>query len=119
MKKLAFLVIFALSACSTDALVNTAYPDRERFAFRTTDGEDIFVYACAKGATEQATKARANTAHRYFNRGMDQIVARAVDDTFSGSRSISVLRTLDKGAEALVNQTEDRYQCLFIDARDV
>lgn len=119
MRKLGLAMVLALSACSTDALVNSAYPDRERFAFETTDGEDIFVYVCAKGATEQATKTRASAAHRYFNRGMDQIVARAVNDAFLGSRSIPVLRTLDKGAEALVNQTEARYQCLFIDAREV
>lgn len=121
------LVTFLLSACSSQAIITSAYPDREKFAFRSTDGEDILTYLCATDATNAATKKRAAKAHTYFNARFDKAVASMLGAIFDpeshkeGSKvtARTISKSLDAEMEDIVEQTEERYKCIFIDSREV
>ncbi len=67
------LSLFALVGCSAQTLISQAYPDREIISFRTSDGADVNTYACVKGPSAEATKARAAKAHRYFDKRLNAL----------------------------------------------
>ena len=121
MMKHIFLSALLLSACSPQTIIDTAYPDREKFAFRSADGEDVFTYTCASGPTDDATKKRARKAHAYLDARFTKAVNGAVDSIFDAdgkTTARAVGKTLDKEIEDIVEQTEARYKCLFTDSRD-
>ncbi|MGR3793692.1 hypothetical protein [Vannielia sp. SX4] len=102
-----------LSACSTDAVVNTAFPDRERFAFQNSEGERS-VYLCAPGAD---AKARAAKAHGYTEARLGKVADWAANHIVNGTAtSAQISRRINSEAEATVEETEKRYKCLLIDA---
>lgn len=118
-----YLVLAAalLSGCSTQALVDTVYPDREKFAFRSKDSGSILTYTCEPSSTEAKTKQRARAAHSYFDARFTKAVEGTVDVIAESEGTVSVRglsRALDKEMEDIVLQTEDRFQCLFSDYRD-
>lgn len=116
--KRAILCVFLLGACTDQAIIAAAYPDREKFAFRSLDGESIFSYTCA---ASDNTKSRASEAHTYLDRRLNAAVDGAADRIVEGgdrSRARAIARALDTEIEDIVEQTEARYQCLFIQARD-
>jgi len=96
MKRL-FLCALLLGACTDQAIIDAAYPDREKFAFASLDKESIFTYTCA---------ADDNTKDKIIDAG-------------DASQSRAIARALDTEIEDIVEQTEARFQCLFIQARDV
>lgn len=120
--KRAMLCAMFLSACSDQAIIDAAYPDREKFAFRSLDNESIFSYTCASDATSEATKARATEAHAYLDQRFNAAVDRAADalaKSASQKQARASTKALDTEIADIVEQTEARYLCLFIDARDV
>ncbi|QDC10828.1 hypothetical protein FHY55_17005 [Oceanicola sp. D3] len=115
MKSFAIIAVVALllAGCTTDALISTAYPDRERFRFRNSDG-DALTYLCAPGAD---AKARATKAHRYTDAQLTAVAKWAAGHIVNGtatSRQISA--RINAVAEKTVEETERRYKCLMIDA---
>jgi len=118
MKRL-FLCALLLGACTDQAIIDAAYPDREKFAFASLDKESIFTYTCA---ADDNTKARAAKAHAYLDQRFNAAVNGAADkiiDAGDASQSRAIARALDTEIEDIVEQTEARFQCLFIQARDV
>ncbi|MGR3492452.1 MAG: hypothetical protein ACU0DW_10365 [Shimia sp.] len=108
--------VVVLAACSPEAILEQAYPDREQFAFTDAEGEP-HRYLCAPGP-DAATRAAA--AHRETVAHIDAIADRAVDTLFEGDgepsfgETLAVTRGVDAQAEAVVEQVEARYQCLLI-----
>lgn len=121
MKRVILCVLF-LGACSDQSIIDAAYPDRDKFAFSSQDGESIFVYTCASGSTPNATKERATQAHGYLDKRLSAAVAAAEDAVFEDtdrSQALRAARVLDAEIEDIVETTEERYRCLFVDSRDV
>jgi len=120
------IAFIALSGCSTDALLDAAYPDYERFQFATTDGDSILSYACAPGPSATETQNRAAQAHRFFERNINALAERAatglIDRADQGqgtlSNAIALNRELNANVEEIVAQTESRFQCLMYDEQD-
>ncbi|MFY0635270.1 MAG: hypothetical protein JXQ91_15770 [Vannielia sp.] len=107
------LIALLLAACSTDAIVNTAYPDRARFGFANASG-DQSTYLCAPGAD---AKSRATQAHRYTEARLGKVADWAANHIVNGTAtSTQISRRINAEAEATVKETEKRYQCLLIDA---
>lgn len=121
----AFVLITALTACSTDSLLNSAYPDRERLSFASSGG-DTFTYLCEPGATPAETQARAQEAHRFVEVNLDAASERAAEQLINDveedrsrlGSSIRLATVMNRAAEVIAEQTEERYQCLLIDAGD-
>ncbi|MGR3467561.1 MAG: hypothetical protein ACU0CI_06745 [Shimia sp.] len=107
----------ALAACSPEATLELAYPDRETFAFTDAEGEP-YRYLCAPGP-DAATRAAA--AHRETLANIDAIAGRFADALLAGdgepslAETLAATRSVDAQAEAVVEQVEARYQCLLID----
>ncbi|SIN76138.1 hypothetical protein [Vannielia litorea] len=102
-----------VSACSSDAVVNTVYPDRERFAFANSQGERS-TYLCAPGADAQK---RAGQAHRYTEAQLGKVADWAANHIVNGTASsMEISRRINSVAKATVDETEKRYKCLLIDA---
>lgn len=112
--------LVTLTACSVEGLIDSAFPDRERLAFRTSDGATVVQYACEPKGNEAATRANASRAHNYFDREFSQLVDSIVEDMLkSGGPSTQALNArIDAEAEEIVQTTEDRFQCLAYDFRD-
>lgn len=110
-----------LMGCSTDALINQAYPDRSKYTFLSSDGETRMSYLCERGSSEAATKARATKAHRYLDANINAAVDRMVDQIFDESSvdPKTMNKQLEAQMELVVNKAEEDYQCLFFDAVDV
>lgn len=119
--KYTVVAVLFLSACSTQAIIDTAYPDREKFAFRSNDGDRVLTYTCEPAATAEATKNRAKQAHVYLDARFTKTANGLVNDVFESDGDFDARafdKVLDKEAEDIVNLTEDRYKCLFTDYRD-
>lgn len=119
--KYVFFAVLLLSACSTQAIIDTAYPDREKFAFRSADGEHVMTYTCEAATTDTATKKRAKQAHMYFDARFTKAVEGTVNVIVNSEGKVSPFalnRALDKEMEDIVTKTEDRYKCLFTDHRE-
>lgn len=113
-----------LAGCTAEGLVQSAYPDREIFRFRSMEGETNS-YACTKGADARETKARAGRAHQYFDTRLNDIAERfanrVMQDYDAGQGEAAIereMKVLEREAEKAVNETEARYQCLFFDAAE-
>lgn len=125
MKRL-IIAFVGLAGCSTDALLDAAYPDYERFQFATSDGESVLSYACAPGATAAETQTRAGQAHQFFERNINALAERAATglinraDQGQGSLSnaVALNRELNANVEEIVAQTVSRFQCVMYDERD-
>lgn len=117
--RFAFLTTLTLlAACSTETLIDTAFPGRERFAFQTADGDSVFQYACESRATETATKANAKAAHVFADKRFTAMVDVAADRLLAGASALSISRYMDVESERLVDDVETRFQCLAYDFRD-
>lgn len=109
----------------TEGLVKTAYPDRETFRFKNAEGNEVMSYACAPGVTEAETKARAGKAHRFFEERLDAIATDFADAMIEGvemgvTPDFQIVATeLEQGADRIALQTEERYQCLFVDSQEL
>lgn len=117
----AALMVLALAACTDQAIIDAAFPDRQKVSFASKDAESIFTYTCAPGETETATKSRASKAHAYLDKRFNAAVDGAAEQLAAaadGQRARAIGRALDIEIEDIVEQTEARYQCLFIDGRD-
>lgn len=119
-----FVSLFALLGCTADTLVSSAYPDREVLKFRSSNGEDVHSYACEKGPSVEATKARAAKAHRFFDARINAVAERFANEMIAGidagsEPDITALTSqLNEGAEKASEDTEKRFQCLFFDAQE-
>ncbi|MBU2983375.1 hypothetical protein KO498_16335 [Lentibacter algarum] len=113
----AIALVLGLAGCSTDTLVTSAYPDREVFRFRTSDGADVNSYTCERGPTVAATKARAGKAHAFFDKGINAIGEKYAVHILNGVDPAKINKGIGAEAEVLVDTTEARYQCLFFDAQ--
>ncbi|PTX57716.1 hypothetical protein C8N43_2387 [Litoreibacter ponti] len=122
MRAIALVMLALFAGCTDQAIIEAAFPDREKYAFASRDGESIFTYTCAPKETPEATKAHAREAHVYldtrFNAAVDGAAEKltAVEDQ---RRARAITRALDAEIEDIVEQTEERYECLFIQGRDV
>ena len=116
----------SLTGCSTEGLIQSAYPDRSILEFPTTDRLSVFSYACARGESNQQTIARATEAHSFVETNLnasadvfaDQIIDGIENDAGAISTSILAARTINQNSQLIVDQAEERYQCLFFDERD-
>ncbi len=114
------LLGWTLTACTTEGLIDTAFPDRERYAFRSQDGETIMQYACEPKTSATASKANARRAHQYFDREFSRLVNSVVNDVIGGTspNARSLNARIDRETERIVETTEARYQCLAYSFRD-
>lgn len=123
MKRL-MIALVALAGCSTDALLESAFPDRERFQFPNKDGDALLFYACAPGPD---AADRARQAHAFFEQNVDALAAQAADGLIARSENgqgalgnaIALNRELNTNVEIIVEQAETRYQCLFYDDQPI
>ncbi len=107
------LMAVLLAGCTSEAVVQTAFPDRERFSFRDSDGE-VVTYLCAPGAD---AKARATQAHRYTDAQLSAVADWAADHIVNGTASSSQISSrINAVAEKTVEESERRYKCLMTDA---
>jgi len=102
-----------LAGCSVEGIVETAYPDRERFAFQSQDGESVLKYVCERKGSDRATKANARRAHQFLDGRMERLVDSLID-----RGALPSDRALENTIEKYVEETEERYQCLFYDIID-
>lgn len=119
--KRAAVLLLALGACSDQAIIEAAYPDGETFTFASRDGESVYAYRCARGATPAATKARAAQAHGYLDGRLSAAMTRtskSMETAESGESRQAIGRALDTEVGDIVEQTDARYQCLFVEGRD-
>lgn len=119
--KYAILTIMFLGACSAQAVIDSAFPDREKFAFRSSNGETILTYVCEPSADDAATKTRARQAHKYLDARFTKAVDGFVDVITQSERKVSPLglnKALDKEMGDIVEKTEEQFQCLFFDYRE-
>ncbi len=92
--------------------------------FRSSNGEGTHSYACEKGPSAEAIKARAAKAHRFFDRRINSVAERFTSGMLAGMGSgskpdfKSLSAQLDAGAEKAVEDTEQRYQCLFFNTKE-
>ena len=56
----------ALAACSSEFIIDAAYPDRARFQFLSEDQDQILYWACDNGPTVEETENRAKSAHVFM-----------------------------------------------------
>lgn len=123
MRTLMILSVFALTACSGDALINAAYPDRARFEFLTSDQDTVLYWACANGPTTAETESRAKAAHQYMDGQItaiaEQNATRLIQSVDAGQStlgaSFDLVRRTDAQMEIVVEQTEARFQCIMYD----
>jgi hypothetical protein len=120
----AFVIGLMVTGCTADSLIQTAYPDREIFRFRSMEG-DLNSYACEAGPSEAETKARAGKAHQFFDKRLDAIAERFAERVMSGydagkgeTAVQQEMKQLEAAAIKLSDETEQRYQCLFFDAKE-
>lgn len=125
MRILAALGLLVLTGCSADAIVRSAFPDREILEFATSDGLSIVSYACEKGATERATRARATQAHNFVETNIEaaaeifanRIVTSADNGETGLGAAFGAASGLNANAERITEEAEARYQCLLFDER--
>lgn len=118
------IALVALTGCSADALLDAAYPDRERFQFVSADGASRLFYACAPGPD---AAARAQQTHVFFQRNIDVLAEQAatglIDRADAGQGSLAnaaaLNRELNTNVEIIVDQAEARFQCLFYDDQPI
>ena len=124
MRTLMILSVFALTACSGDALINAAYPDRARFEFLTSDQDTILSWACENGPTAAETESRAKAAHQYMDGQItavsEQNATRLMDSVDAGQSALGAAfemsRRIDAQMEVVVEQTEARFQCVMYES---
>ncbi len=118
-------ILFGLAGCTTEGLVSAAYPDREVYRFKNSDQTEVFSYSCAPGETQEATKTRAATAHRYMDDQLNKMATKFADQIMANVEAgtnadiPALTRKLEASAERAAEQTEARYQCLFVDGREI
>ncbi|MEJ6402732.1 hypothetical protein [Yoonia sp. 2307UL14-13] len=126
MRIITTLALITLTACSNESLINSAYPDRERISFASSDGIDTFTYLCEPGSTPAETQSRAQEAHRFVEvnldvaseRAAEQLISDVEEDRSRLGSSIRLATAMNRAAELIAEQTDERYQCLLIDTGD-
>ena len=119
--------LLAFAACSNEALINAAYPDRARFSFLNADQDMVFYWACENGPTAAETEDRAKAAHRFMDAQIAAIsednATRLLDGVAAGQStigaSLDVGRRINAQMEVIVEQTEAQFQCVMYDNLEV
>ena len=127
MRILVILSTLALTACSNEAIINAAYPDRARFEFLNADQDTVFYWACENGPTAAETETRAKAAHRYMDGQItavaEQNTTRLIEGLDAGQSTlgatVALMRRTDAQMEVVVEQTEARFQCVMYDNVEV
>lgn len=120
-KFLIFVAVgFGLAACSPKGLIDTAFPDRERFAFRTTNNETVIHYACETKGNKAATEANSIRAHRYVDAGLTRFLDRlaGIEDANNKPTTREINARTDADAKRVATTLENRFQCLAYDPCD-
>lgn len=124
MRILAVLGTIALAGCTTDALINAAYPDGERFQFTNAAGDTALFYVC-EGGPDAAS--RAQQAHAFLDGNINALAERAATGLINRAEegqgalgnAIALNRELNANVEEIVAQTDARFQCLMYDQQDI
>ena len=127
MRTLLLLSTLAFAACSNEAILNAAYPERARFQFLNSLEDTVFYWACENGPTAAETESRAKAAHQFMdgqiNAIADENAARLIEATEAGQSalraSFDLVRRTDAQMEVVVAQTEERFQCLMYDNEEL
>ena len=119
------LLVMVLSGCTTEGLVNAAYPDRETLRFKSSDGAEVYSYSCVPGDTEAETKQRAVKAHQFFDAEISELAENfanvIIEDVEAGkdTDTTDLVADLDAGAERAALETESKYKCLFLGGKEL
>lgn len=119
--------VLALGACTTESVVNAAYPDRARFQFVNADQDTVLFYACENGPTGQETETRAKAAHRFIDANIaaaaELSAARMIEGIEAGESALAIgfdiSRRMDAQMEVVVEEAEARFQCVMYKTQDV
>ena len=119
--------LLAFAACSNEALINAAYPDRARFSFLNADQDMVFYWACENGPTDAETEDRAKAAHRFMDAQITAVsedsATRLLDGVGAGQStigaSLDVSHSINAQMEVIVEQTEAQFQCMMYDNLEV
>lgn len=113
--------ICALAGCSTDALIDRAYPDRQKFKLYSEVAEEDTVYLCDVDADAAKTEARVQAAHRYFEGQLDTVGTQlaeemiALEEAGKDISGFATARNLNARMESVVLTMDARFGCLPID----
>ncbi len=127
MRILLILATLALTACSNAFIINAAYPDRARFQFLNANQDQVVYWACENGPTAEETENRAKAAHVFMDAQItaiaEQRIARMIEGLEAGQStlraSFDLVRGADGQVEVLVEQAEERFQCIMYDLVEV
>ena len=120
--------VFLFSACSTASIMESNYPDRNKFSFETGDGTK-YQYLC-----EDKSQKHAKRAHDYVISKSGDIATEAMGDMLKKSKSkdeddrpsfmsfmwtsLSASIKMSDGGKKMSKDVEEKFKCVIIDVED-
>lgn len=113
----------ALSGCMPQAGAPPQEPGAQVFAFRSAYSPDVLRYSCAPEGPGGAIDARAQAAHRYFDREVERFVEGQADQMIkamdSGVSEAAFNRKMDEASAAFAARVgpemDRRFACAYLD----
>jgi len=104
-------------------MIEQRYPDRTKFSFDDASTGTSNTYLCKNLGGMQETQKRAKTAHLYVSKRINEISSKAAEKMFNAEKfsylcALKSSAAINKGAKHVAKEVEEKYQCLFIDAKD-
>jgi len=115
-KSLIFSVFLTslLASCTSTKLIESAYPDREKYELQNAGSFETSRYLCEISGTPEAAQENAEAAHEFFHTELnDRINIALAESLEADSSSLQFANEINDIGEQVAEELDEKFGCIY------